>query len=79
MADEKLFKGVGMKVRDGYTPVKEGYQPQPEELEKGYQPAKGGACLPANLKIPTFETGIQPSASPTVVTGKIPIKSQDDK
>jgi hypothetical protein len=66
MADEELVKTTGIRTNDGYMAVKEGYQPQPEKLEKGYQPAKGPACPPANLKVPTFETGIQPSPAAAV-------------
>jgi hypothetical protein len=69
MSDEKLFKGSGIPTQDGYVPVKEGYQPQPGKLEKGYQPAKQSECPPANLKIPSFETGIQ-----TPVTSNVPAK-----
>lgn len=76
MADEKLFKGIGMFTKDGYVPVKEGYQPQPEKLEKGYQPSKQGSCPPANLKIPNFETGIQNPVTP--ITSNVPTKGEGE-
>jgi hypothetical protein len=77
MADEKLYKGTGTKTQDGYAPVKEGYQPQPGKLERGYQPAKQESNPSANLKIPNFETGIQVPNAP--VTNDVSAKGQGDK
>jgi hypothetical protein len=61
MADDTLIKPAGIPTQDGYVPVREGYQP----TGRGHQPTnQSGNCAPTDLKIPSFQTGIQTPVSP---------------